>query len=300
METISNLWHGRAGLAKTYWAYGVIGGGLWGIPLALVTPGSSMAIMLLLALIAYFMLVNTGIWRAAGQYTGSPIWALLAKVHAVVGYLSTLGIILAIVLPAQNKPMAQAPTTRPTPFSYAEAPPQTQPQQMPPSSPAGKNPLDAELEAMDRVHPGWREKVKSQKFHNWLAAQSEQVRHTYENTETAAQLSTVIVQYDQWVAGSVNQGLYDKGQFDPSTARPFHGKLDDEAPPSFDVAEHWTQEKTGSQDKGPWLNHMPTGSRFCRMADGTIIAVFPPGVKPQAEKANPFCAMDSVASPDHL
>lgn len=173
-----------------------------------------MAVVLVLALIAYCVLVSTGIWRAAGQYTGSTIWALLAKVHAVVGYLPALGVILAIVLPAQNKPMAQAPTTRPTSFSYAEAPPQTQPQQAPPSSPAGQNHLDAELEAMDRVHPGWREKVQSQKFHDWLAAQSEQVRHTYENTEAAAQLSTVIVQYDQWVAGSVNRQLYDESEID--------------------------------------------------------------------------------------
>jgi hypothetical protein len=71
-------------------------------------------------------------------------------------------------------------------------------------------------------------------------------------------------------------------------------------PPSMEEAKHWTQESTGSADIGPWLNYLPRESRFCRLADGSIVAVFPPGVKPKAEQANPFCANVSVNSPSQL
>ncbi len=64
--------------------------------------------------------------------------------------------------------------------------------------------------------------------------------------------------------------------------------------------ENWTQESTNSADTGPWLQYAPPGTRFCRLADRTIVTVYPPGVKPQAEKANPFCASSSVPSPDQL
>lgn len=66
------------------------------------------------------------------------------------------------------------------------------------------------------------------------------------------------------------------------------------APPSMEEATLWTQERTGSADIGPWLNYLPRESRFCRLADESIVAVFPPGIKPQAEQANPFCATVSV------
>lgn len=72
------------------------------------------------------------------------------------------------------------------------------------------------------------------------------------------------------------------------------------APPSFESAERWTQESTNSVDIGPWLQYAPAGARFCRLADRTIVTVYPPGVKPQAEKANPFCATGSVSTPDQL
>lgn len=82
--------------------------------------------------------------------------------------------------------------------------------------------------------------------------------------------------------------------------KPFHGKLDSEEPPSFEEAKYWTQEETNSADVGPWLQYAPQGTRFCRLADRAIVTVYPPGVKPQAEKANPFCVTDSVSSPEQL
>lgn len=88
----------------------------------------------------------------------------------------------------------------------------------------------------------------------------------------------------------------------PPNLKPFTGKLDAETQTatSIEAWAGWTQETTGSSEKGPWLRYMPQGSRFCRLADGAIVTVFPPGVRPQAEQANPFCASVSVASPDQL
>ena len=60
------------------------------------------------------------------------------------------------------------------------------------------------------------------------------------------------------------------------------------------AAEGWTQESTNSTEAGPWLNYDPPGTRYCRYADGTIQRVYPPGVKPNAPRANPFCLYDST------
>lgn len=65
-------------------------------------------------------------------------------------------------------------------------------------------------------------------------------------------------------------------------------------------AEGWTQESTGSMEAGPWLRYDPKGTRYCRYADRTIYRVYPPGVKPSAERANPFCVLDSTHSPAAL
>lgn len=62
----------------------------------------------------------------------------------------------------------------------------------------------------------------------------------------------------------------------------------------------WTQESTRSADKGPWLDYAPEGSRFCRAPDGTIVTVFPPGMKPGASEADPACIKGSVPSADQL
>ena len=59
----------------------------------------------------------------------------------------------------------------------------------------------------------------------------------------------------------------------------------------------WTQDSTGSKEIGPWLNYSPDGTRYCRYADGTIQRLYPPGVKPEFEKANPFCLGESTSSP---
>lgn len=96
MDAIAQVWKGQAGLAKTYWGWGLLGGLLWGVALSAVTPGSLPAILALLVFAAYFVIVNTGIWRAASQYQGLAVWAGLAKVAAVIGFVTIAAVALAV------------------------------------------------------------------------------------------------------------------------------------------------------------------------------------------------------------
>ena len=63
--------------------------------------------------------------------------------------------------------------------------------------------------------------------------------------------------------------------------------------PTYD-AKGWTQENTDSKEFGPWLQYDPPGTRYCRYHDGTIQRLYPPGLKPNAEKANVFCLPGST------
>lgn len=102
MDTINNLWNGRAGLARTYWGWGILGGFLWGIAISFVTPGSPPAIIVMLAFAAYFTLVSTGTWRAATQYQGNAAWARLAKVAAAFGFVTIGAVVLGLAVVAKN------------------------------------------------------------------------------------------------------------------------------------------------------------------------------------------------------
>ena len=101
MNVISNLWNGRAGLAKTYWLWGIVSGIPWGLALSLITPGSNLAILAVLAFIVYYVIVHVGIWRAASKYQGTKTWAILAKIAVIITPAClVIGTILAIALPA--------------------------------------------------------------------------------------------------------------------------------------------------------------------------------------------------------
>lgn len=65
-------------------------------------------------------------------------------------------------------------------------------------------------------------------------------------------------------------------------------------------AGQWTAERTTSAVAGPWLDYAPAGSRFCRAADGIIVTVFPPGVRPEAQAVDAHCLQSSVSSPTQL
>lgn len=102
MDAIAQVWKGQAGLAKTYWGWGLMGGLLWGVALSAVTPGSLPAILALLVFAAYFVIVNTGIWRAASQYQGMAVWAGLAKVAAAIGFVAIAAVALAVASAATD------------------------------------------------------------------------------------------------------------------------------------------------------------------------------------------------------
>lgn len=210
MDIIENVWTGKAGLARTYWLYGVAAGFAWGVPFATVTPGSYLAMAIGALFVVYLIVVNVGIWRAASRYEGPKVWGILAKA-AVAAFpaLLVVGTLLAIVVPAAHK------------------------------SPEGVG---------------------------------------VTNTPSA-------------------QPDWERGKFSPPASE-IDAYL--AAPPSIEEAKSWTQESTGSSENGPWLSHAPVGARFCRLADHTIVVLFPPGVRPNAERANVFCANSSVATHTEL
>lgn len=103
MDIIGRIWTGQAGLARTYWLYGVAASFVWGIALSMVTPGSPVAMAAVAALLAYFVIVNVGIWRSASQYDGPKVWAVLAKMAvAALPVLFIVGSITAVVVPMSS------------------------------------------------------------------------------------------------------------------------------------------------------------------------------------------------------
>ena len=86
------IWNGNAGLAMTYWVYGVVAGFLWGMALTALQPepGSGVARILLALMAAYFIVIYVGIWRAANKYHGRRAWVSLAKFAVVIGALITV------------------------------------------------------------------------------------------------------------------------------------------------------------------------------------------------------------------
>ena len=77
------------------------------------------------------------------------------------------------------------------------------------------------------------------------------------------------------------------GPVQPTAGAPGGSAPQYATPPTFE-SEGWTEESTGSTVAGSWLNYDPPGTRYSRLADGTIYRFFPPGVRPNAEQANPF------------
>lgn len=70
-----------------------------------------------------------------------------------------------------------------------------------PQQPSAATPSTVDLQEalMDHLHDGWREKVGSQDFQLWIAAQPEEVRTTFNTTEKAKELSGVLGKYEAWM-----------------------------------------------------------------------------------------------------
>lgn len=97
MNQIKKIWNGELPLVKVYWIYFVLAGVLLRI---LVEIGNSLvsinhlqlfSYLLIAIAIPYQILVSVGIWRSAEAYTQGKVWAVLAKIAAVIGLLAVLG-----------------------------------------------------------------------------------------------------------------------------------------------------------------------------------------------------------------
>lgn len=92
------LLNGDFGLAKTYWLYGVLVAFILSIPIKFITSIESIIIIILLSGV-YQITVLMGVWRAANKYKGLKLWAVLAKIAAVLGlFILMLGVISVLSL----------------------------------------------------------------------------------------------------------------------------------------------------------------------------------------------------------
>ncbi len=87
-EKFETLWNGDVPLVKTYWLYYFTGVFILRIITALISPALAMVALLW----AGFMIVP--IWRSADKYSGNRLFALLAKISAVLIAFSILTTLL--------------------------------------------------------------------------------------------------------------------------------------------------------------------------------------------------------------
>lgn len=80
----SLLASGHFGLAKTYWLYGVLVGGIASVLSNFITSITGL-IIFMVVYIAYEIPVLMGVWQASSKYTGASVWAVLAKIAVVLG-----------------------------------------------------------------------------------------------------------------------------------------------------------------------------------------------------------------------
>jgi hypothetical protein len=98
MDLIKRIWNGELPLVKIYWVYGVLVGLLLRIFVEVSYPFVSISHLqlysyfLIAVLIPYQILISVGIWRSATAYTEVQVWAILAKIAAVIGLLTVLGL----------------------------------------------------------------------------------------------------------------------------------------------------------------------------------------------------------------
>lgn len=86
-----NLIKGEITLWKTYWLFGVLGNIIGSFLIVVFTAmGNTLMFIMVAIVIVYSIITLIGIWNSASNYTGSKIWAILAQVMVVFGFLSTL------------------------------------------------------------------------------------------------------------------------------------------------------------------------------------------------------------------
>lgn len=110
MDIINKVWRGDAGLARTYWLFGVLAGLFFWLAIGAVTPGSIEAVVVSAALGAFLFWVNTGIWRAASKYEGPSIWSGLAHAAAALGFILAIGATFGSAYAVATRSWAEPPT----------------------------------------------------------------------------------------------------------------------------------------------------------------------------------------------
>jgi len=92
VTTIGRLWRGELALGDAFWNWAVFGGVIVNLSgtfafLVLLMAGHSTAgfIVSHAVSVPYNLLVLIGVWRAAGRYTGRPVWAGLARTVTAIG-----------------------------------------------------------------------------------------------------------------------------------------------------------------------------------------------------------------------
>ena len=103
------LWRGEITLVRTYWVFGVLFYSLLEIPSYLIVPAISNSpdvepsasfvfgmTAYAIFVLAYTVFVSVAIWRSAGNYKGSEIWAVLARVMVVIGLIQAAFQIVAV------------------------------------------------------------------------------------------------------------------------------------------------------------------------------------------------------------
>lgn len=90
---LSNLIKGEIALWKTYWLFGVVGNIVATFLINVFAYFSETLFFLILVLmIIYKIIVFIAIWNSASKYTGVKVWAILAKIMVVLGFISILTI----------------------------------------------------------------------------------------------------------------------------------------------------------------------------------------------------------------
>ena len=92
----NNLEAGNYSLAQTYWLYGVVVGFILAIPIIFITSAPLVGTYVLVVAI-YQMAVLLGIWRSAKKYNGAKVWAVLAKLYAILGWLTLISSLILFI-----------------------------------------------------------------------------------------------------------------------------------------------------------------------------------------------------------
>ena len=83
--TLKQLWQGELSLAQTFWLYYVVA------MIALRIVASAIGPVMGIVILGWAGFMVVPIWRSADNYTGNSLFALLAKIAAVLMALGVLG-----------------------------------------------------------------------------------------------------------------------------------------------------------------------------------------------------------------